>query len=174
MPKYISVKTFEIDNDIFEVDDAIAETISILNKKGYHTTYSCSGHSEPQFQSIAYIPVKTIESFIEMNKDSKYYILGQQKVGNQDVYVIVTGFDYTEVYISFDKEYEFSSLPHNFEYSTLGNHSSLSQMFDLFDENGNLLSEDEISDKLKQANEDLLNWAKSLEQLKNKVKKRTK
>lgn len=43
-------------------------------------------------------------------------------------------------------------------------------MFDLFDENGNLLSEDEISDKLKQA-KDLLNWAKSLEQLKNNVKR---
>ena len=176
MPKYLNSKTFEIDNDTFEVDDEIAETIYILNKKGYHTTYSCSGHSEPQIQSIIYVPVETIESFVEMNKDLKYYILGKQKLGVQDVYAIITGFDYTEVYISFDKEYEFSSIPHNFEYSTSGNHSTLSQIFNLFDESGEMFPEDEVNNKLKEANEELLNWAKSLEYFnnKNKVKKLVK
>lgn len=28
----------------FEVDKDIAESISLLNKKGYYTRYSCSGH----------------------------------------------------------------------------------------------------------------------------------
>ena len=34
MHKYLNSNTFEIVNDIFEVDKLIAETISILNKKG--------------------------------------------------------------------------------------------------------------------------------------------
>ena len=42
--KYINSETFEIMNNIIEVDEAIAETISILNKKGYYTKYCCSGH----------------------------------------------------------------------------------------------------------------------------------
>ena len=44
MHKYLNNNTFEIVNDIFEVDDLIGKTISILNKKGYHTLYCCSGH----------------------------------------------------------------------------------------------------------------------------------
>ena len=42
--KYINSKTFEIIDDVFEVDEDIAEAISILNKKGYYTKYCCSGH----------------------------------------------------------------------------------------------------------------------------------
>lgn len=57
MHKYLNGNTFEIVNDIFEVDDLIAETISILNKKGYHTLYCCSGHvKDPRlYENIIYI-----------------------------------------------------------------------------------------------------------------------
>lgn len=44
MHKYINNNTYEIINNVFEVDDLMGETISILNKKGYHTLYCCSGH----------------------------------------------------------------------------------------------------------------------------------
>ena len=37
--KYIDSNTFEIVNNIIEVDEDIAETISILNKKGYYTKF---------------------------------------------------------------------------------------------------------------------------------------
>lgn len=43
--KYIDIKTFDIIDDVFEVDEYIAEAISILNKKGYYTKYCCSGHT---------------------------------------------------------------------------------------------------------------------------------
>ena len=46
--KYISNENFEIIENptFFEVDEEIAETISILNKKGYKTRYCCAGHIE--------------------------------------------------------------------------------------------------------------------------------
>ena len=36
MSKFIDVNTFEIVDNVFEVDDDIAETISILNKKSFY------------------------------------------------------------------------------------------------------------------------------------------
>ena len=36
--------TFFMCYNKFEVDKDIAESISLLNKKGYYTRYSCSGH----------------------------------------------------------------------------------------------------------------------------------
>ena len=44
---YIDAKTFDIveNPSVFEVDNKIAEAISILNKKGYRTIFSCQGHN---------------------------------------------------------------------------------------------------------------------------------
>ena len=44
--KYIDKKTFEIVDNVFEVDEDIADIISILNKKGYYTKFCCSGHAK--------------------------------------------------------------------------------------------------------------------------------
>ena len=44
--KYINKETFEIVDNVFEVDEDISQTISILNKKGYYTKYCCSGHAK--------------------------------------------------------------------------------------------------------------------------------
>ena len=53
MRKYIDSKTFDIieNPDFFKVDYDIAETISVLNKKGYRTIFSCSGHNRNGFLS---------------------------------------------------------------------------------------------------------------------------
>lgn len=44
MSKFIDINTFEIKDNYFEVDDNIAEAISLLNKKGYKTRNCCEGH----------------------------------------------------------------------------------------------------------------------------------
>ena len=60
--KYINKETFEIVDNIFEVDEDIAETISILNKKGYYTKYCCSGHvKDPRLYEL--YNVKNNENF---------------------------------------------------------------------------------------------------------------
>ena len=55
---YMDEKTFELSTNPMEhgvqIDDLIAQTIQILNLKGYKTAWSCSGHVEKDFNS-AYI-----------------------------------------------------------------------------------------------------------------------
>ena len=41
---YYDIRDMRIAGSLFEVDECLAEVISILNKKGYHTEYCCSGH----------------------------------------------------------------------------------------------------------------------------------
>ena len=62
--------------ELFECDELFAPAISILNKKGYITFYSCSGHIKPDF-SITYSPKYRkihknyiIESYICFNKET--------------------------------------------------------------------------------------------------------
>lgn len=46
----------EYQTDCFDVDDAIAEAIQILNRKGYYTLFSCSGHTDDQhYPGHAYV-----------------------------------------------------------------------------------------------------------------------
>jgi hypothetical protein len=43
---YIDIEDIRIKSPLFEVDDLIAPVISMLNKKGYITTFCCSGHCD--------------------------------------------------------------------------------------------------------------------------------
>lgn len=57
---YIRSDTFELSScktdDCFEVDDAIAEIIVVLNRKGYRTAFCCSGHPDAGHDpEVAYI-----------------------------------------------------------------------------------------------------------------------
>ncbi len=49
---YMNSKTFELseqeDNDCIKIEELIALTISLLNKKGYYTKYCCSGHYDKE------------------------------------------------------------------------------------------------------------------------------
>lgn len=42
--KYLNSETFEVIDNIIEVDEDIAETISVLNKKGYCTNFLPKSH----------------------------------------------------------------------------------------------------------------------------------
>ena len=57
---FIRFDTYEIEQSLstncFEVDDLIAPAISSLNRKGYKTAFSCSGHPDTGHDpEIAYI-----------------------------------------------------------------------------------------------------------------------
>ncbi len=106
----IDLDTFKIiDNPRYViVDSLIANTILTLNKLGYKTNYSCCGKLET--------PKK--ELFI--NQDLNL-LDGVKKENKSDIEIIRNNsFDfwqewtYTEIYISFDKEYNFDKLPDGF------------------------------------------------------------
>ena len=107
MHKYLNSNTFEIVNDIFEVDKLIAETISILNKKGYHTLYCCSGHVKDP---------RLYEKY-HLHKDELNGIYDYHIINEEDDYVdVLIPYQDTVVYIMFDKKYDFK-LPKDFRWT---------------------------------------------------------
>ncbi|MBN2838591.1 MAG: hypothetical protein JXM74_07520, partial [Fusobacteriaceae bacterium] len=78
--KFINYNSFDIEenknNLNFEVDDLMASTISILNKKGYYTVSSCAGHASYE-PVILEMPIKDFESF-ELEADyDKYEVISK-------------------------------------------------------------------------------------------------
>src|SRR5574344_734846 len=71
--KYIDKDTYEVVDNIFEVEEAIADTLSILNKKGYYTLYSCSGHVQNPRIYEKYVLVPFSYTYIYILFDKHYH-----------------------------------------------------------------------------------------------------
>lgn len=158
--RFINLETYEIteepENYIY-ADKYIVETIAVLNKKGYKTTASCSGH--PDIDMLQQVDKKeNLEKYyytIPTNlKDSKW--LKEEEMMFQYANPI------TDTYIMFDKEYEFSALPEGFEQ----NSNIIRKKTDIFDENKKAYEYMELQEKIKKINEELLEWAKGLKEYK--------
>lgn len=148
--RFISKKIFDFVDNIFEVDEDIAETISILNKKGYYTKACCSGHiKDPRIYEL-YKNVK------KLNKsDKKIGCIINQDKNNYDVLIPYTS---TSIYIMFNKKYDFSTLPKGF-YKKENN--IIEKVIEYYDKD-NKVDCNIINNMIKECNEDLCNWAKSL------------
>ena len=164
MQKYIDSETFDIiDNpDFFEVDIDIAEAVSILNKKGYRTIFSCSGHNRNGFLSHTIKkPIEHYEGWLEkygddpnahlVDKDDNYFYHKDDEAASY-------------IYIAFDKKYNFEFLPEGFDYTDYDNIYSVNKFCEFF-EDGKRRLDKEIDKELKQSQELLLDWAKKLKDL---------
>ena len=73
---YIDKQNFNISVDkvdnSFECDDMIADTVSLLNRKGYTTKYSCSGHPSTNF--------RLVDTYIAFDKDIKLPYIPDYKI----------------------------------------------------------------------------------------------
>ena len=171
MSKFIDINTFDVVDNVFEVDDDIAETIAILNKKGYRTTYCCSGHNDPEIGFFVYIPKEYYEPMKDMVKN--LIIFGEQLRDGRECYVAFSGLYFPELYVSFAEEYEFPTLPEGFEYD--GERISKEFCFEVkpweIEKDGmvtkmipgKLVPDEDAEAQIKMANLELLEWAKSLE-----------
>jgi len=96
-------------DDYFEVDDLIALTISILNKKGYTTTFCCSGH-----------PFINLSEAFADNSDALNGIPGMQEIlentNPEFKHKYVGKFTMSDVYcyIAFAEPVHFDALPDGF------------------------------------------------------------
>lgn len=153
--KYIDKTTFEIVDNVFEVDEDIALAISILNKKGYYTKFCCSGHAkDPRLYEL-----------YNVNNDDNFefkslgYIVNQSDVS----YDIVMPFMYTMVYIMFDVDYNFDKLPEGFNKIDDNNVSDyvISKKIYYYND-GKRKSWNDIDKEIKEANDKLLEWVVSL------------
>lgn len=153
--KYINSETFEIIDNVFEVDEDIAETISLLNKKGYYTKYCCSGHAkDPRIYEL--YNVKNNDNFELKNLG---YVVNQKT----DTYDILMPCTYTSIYIMFDTNYNFNNLPSGFYKVDNDNVDDYVISMEIcYYNDGKRKDWNDIDKEIKKANEKLLEWAISL------------
>lgn len=159
----ISKETFEVfkhEEDCpyaFICDKKIAPVVALLNKKGYSTFASCSGHYKNEFYEWFNEDMSNLESLI---KDTKVIITEVR----DDSFDYISWVDKTLVYILFDKEYEFENLPDEFElYENEDDKRTCIQCFvSYYDKNNKRkkrnIVEKEIDEKINKLNE----WVKGL------------
>lgn len=150
--KYINTKTFDIIDNVFEVDEDIAESISLLNKKGYYTRYSCLGHvKDPRMYEM-----------YKVNKSGEFddKDLGFIVEDNKDYYQILMPNRYTSIYVMFDKKYKFDNLPDVFY--TLDEEVTTIYKDIMYYENNIKKNSNDIESEIKKFNIKLLEWVKSL------------
>ncbi len=96
--------------NVFVCDKPIAPVIALLNKKGYKTFASCSGHYRIEFYEYFDEDINKLE---EYQKDERIVV---KKIKDES-------FDYWEevdktlLYILFVEKYEFNNLPSEFKLS---------------------------------------------------------
>lgn len=178
MSKYLDIEKLEYADKIIELDDEIAESILELNKKGYNTISSCSGHSNTEFYPFT-APLSDKERLVES---------GSIIYDESDVLYGVLPSTSTYCYIKFDRHYDFDVIPHGFEYESaneayarylekIEKHPEykndnitfgdlISRRIGFMDENGKRKSKESIEIEIKQANIVLLEWVKQLESVK--------
>ena len=93
---------------VFICDKSIAPVIALLNKKGYKTFSSCSGHYKLEFYEYFDEDINNLE---EYQKDERI-IIKKVKSNSFDYWREV---DKTHIYILFADEYKFDNLPSGFE-----------------------------------------------------------
>ena len=144
MHKYIDKNTFEILDNVFEVDELIASSISLLNKKGYHTLFSCGGHVKDPRIYEKYNIAKD-----DVIEDYAY------KIDNNNV---LEPYSFTSIYIKFNKKYFFENLPENFE---LLDDNILEKIIYYYDNNIKRESK-EIDNEIIKYNNILYTWCEKL------------
>ena len=156
MNKYIDLKKLEYNDDIIEVDSEIADTILELNKKGYITKACCSGHSK-----IEFYPYEK-----ELDKKEELLKSGNLIYDESDKLYCVLPSITTTIYILFSKKYNFDKIPNGFTYNI--ENQTISKTINLYDfsKNTYIRPNDGIISDLKKSNEELLNWAKKLPNIK--------
>ena len=110
----IDKKTFEVCThaedhpNVFVCDKPIAPVISILNKKGYKTFASCSGHYRIEFFEHFDEDIDKLEEY----QNDERIIIKKIKDKTFDYWEEV---DKTLLYILFDDKYKFKDLPQEFK-----------------------------------------------------------
>lgn len=154
MSKCISNKTYDIIDDFFEVDDDISNSISLLNKKGYHTLFCCSGHlKDPRLYEKYRIEKESFDG--EILNDA--YV-----VYEDDKYIdILEPYTFTSCYVMFDKDYHFPDLPQGFK---ILDNNVIDRVIPFY-ENGIKRSYEDISKEIKEVNDILYNWVINLKKI---------
>lgn len=162
---YINLKTKEIiksdNSEYINCDERLADIILLLNDKGYITKFSCSGHIEDLFYYEETIPIDK-KSFLEENKDLELIRIEDDKILYRGIAWLGSN-----LYISFDKDYNFQELPKGYVIENDSNYT-IRKYFPIQDENGKKYTLDEMKKNQDESIKDLYIWVKKLEYLNEK------
>ena len=115
---------------VFICDKPIAPVVSILNKKGYKTVASCSGHYRIEFYEYLDKDIKYLDEY----KEDDRIIIKKVKDKTFDYWQEV---DRTHLYILFDKDYYFTTLPLDFNVRKNDNRLTIDYTINYYDKNNN-------------------------------------
>lgn len=180
---YINKKDFSImadditdlqgmEEDYFECDDIIAPTISLLNKKGYRTTFCCGGHPFPIIDCGLMKDYPTEDDLIEIELLKVMNITDEVKKLFEDTYnvdefnhcIVYKNIYAQQLYIAFDKAYNFDlcKIP---EDALIDNEYGVFVIHMLYTDDLFCPSGFEGITKIYEANKKLYEWAESLPDL---------
>ena len=148
-------KHAEDHKDVFICDKEIAEAISLLNKKGYETYASCSGHYKIEFYEWFDEDINKLEEF----KNNPRIIIKNIKENSFDYWSEV---DKTHSYILFKKQYKFNNLPAGFIEEISNKRTLISSTIEFYDETGNKKKRNIVEKEIKEKCKILKNWVEQL------------
>ena len=146
----INRKTFEVCkyaedcSDYFICDKEIASIVSLLNKKGYETYSSCSGHYKIEFFEWFDEDICNIQEY----QNNPRIIIKEIRDNSFDYWSEV---EHTGIYILFTKKIIFDFLPEGFTVDICNDRTCISCRIEFYDDFGvrkkREIVEDEISEK---------------------------
>lgn len=158
----IDRKTFEVcehaedHKDVFICDKPIANAVSLLNKKGYKTIASCSGHYKIEYYEYLKEDISNLEEY----KNNNRIIIKEVRENNFDYWEEV---DKTYMYILFDKIYEFNDLPESFTIDNSRNKTYLEHIINFYDENNKHRTIKDVTREIENKSKELEEWVNRLE-----------
>ena len=151
---YEICKHAEDHENIIICDKEIADSIALLNKKGYLTHASCSGHYKIEFYEWFDEDIKYLEEY----KNNPRIIIKKIKEKSFDYWSEV---DKTQTYILFKKQYNFENLPEGFQKETSEDRTSISSIIKFYDDNGKK-KRDIVENEIKENCKKLKKWVEKL------------
>lgn len=141
--------------DVFICDKQIANAVATLNKKGYKTFASCSGHYKVEFYEYFNEDLSHLE---KLKKDS-HIIIKNIKDDGFDFWSEVTK---TGIYILFDKEYDFNDLPEDFVLEIFSGKTRIEHQIYYYDKDNKKRNRQDVEYEIKKYCEILEKWANDL------------
>ncbi len=157
----IDRNTFEVTlhaedhKDVFICDKEIANAVALLNKKGYNTIASCSGHYKIEFYEYLKEDISKLEEY----KNNNRIIIKEIRENDFDYWQEV---DKTIMYILFDKIYDFNNLPKGFELDNTREKTCVEYIINFYDENNKHRTIKDVTREIEEKSKELEEWVKLL------------
>lgn len=144
---------------VFVCDKLIAPVVAQLNKKGYKTIASCSGHYKIEFYEYFDEPIDNLKNF----ERNKRVII---KKINNDTFDYWKEVDSTSIYILFANKYDFHCIPSDFVLEN-DERTYIGCNISFYDENGSHRKMKDVMNEIEDKCNSLYEWVNTLPNINN-------